>query len=102
MKNNKLTITILIIFATLLVGCSGSTRQFVNDSGITAEVKTKLADNPNTKARDIHVDTIDGVVRLSGVISNEKERITANEIAKKVKGVRRVDNALLLQKQTRH
>lgn len=102
MKNNKLIITILFISATLLTGCTGSTRQFVNDSGITAEVKTKLADNPNTKARDIHVDTIDGVVRLSGVISSEKERMAANEIARKVKGVRRVDNALLLQKQTRH
>jgi len=102
MKNNKLTIMILLILTTLFAGCSGNARQFVNDSGITAEVKTKLANNPDTKAKDIHVDTIDGVVRLSGIISSEKERITANNIASKVKGVRRVDNALLLQRQTRH
>lgn len=65
-------------------------------------MKSKLVNNSNTNAANIHVDTNKGVVKLSGIVATEKERLAANEIARKVEGVNRVDNALLIQKEAKH
>ena len=67
---------------------------FMKDSWITTKTKTKLIADGRTKARRITVDTTDGVVSLLGKVGSNEERIAAEEIAKNVKGVRGVKNAL--------
>ena len=101
MKNIISTsVAALALFLTL-VGCAPA-KQYCTDSSITMQVKERLAVNDNTHALDIHVDTSNGVVTLSGVVGNERERLAANSIARKVKGVRRVNNALALPGELRH
>jgi osmotically-inducible protein OsmY len=67
---------------------------FMKDSWITTKTKTKLIADGRTKARRITVDTTDGVVSLLGKVGSNEERIAAEELAKSVKGVRGVKNAL--------
>lgn len=97
MKNTILP----LILGLTLIGCVPA-KQYITDSSITLDVKERLAISNNTHASDIHVDTSNGVVTLSGVVGNERERISANIIAKNVKGVKRVNNALILPHKIKH
>lgn len=72
----------------------------VDDALITAKVKAKLMEDPITKARKIDVDTVSGVVTLTGLVESEKEINRAIEIAKSVPGVMRVVNNLRVGKRS--
>ncbi len=71
--------------------------QPVKDSYITTKVKAELAKDKGTKARDIHVDTKDGVVMLSGAVESTAEKELAEKDAKKIKGVLDVHNELTVK-----
>jgi len=71
----------------------------IDDATITAKVKLKLIEDPITKARKIDVDTVNGVVTLTGAVENEKEIKRAIEIARNVKGVKKVVNNLRVEKR---
>ena len=78
----------------MTVGGGPSAGQQVDDAGITASVKAQLADDPRVKARDIDVDTVQGVVTLSGKVQSESERMRALQIARATSGVKSVTNNL--------
>lgn len=66
----------------------------VEDSTLTAEVKTKLLANGETGGLSIHVDTVERTVTLTGDVESAAERDLAEEITKQVEGVQAVDNQL--------
>jgi hyperosmotically inducible protein len=66
----------------------------VKDSYITTKVKAELAADHDTKARDIHVATVNGIVTLRGVASSAAEKDRAEQDAMKIKGVRSVNNEI--------
>jgi hyperosmotically inducible protein len=66
----------------------------VDDTVITAKVKSALIANPVTKARQINVDTRQGVVQLSGFVDSSAEKAEAGRIAGQVNGVTDVHNDL--------
>lgn len=66
----------------------------IDDSVLTAKVKAALIGNPTTKARQINVETLRGVVQLSGFVDSAKEKDEATEVAKSVTGVKDVHNEL--------
>ncbi len=66
----------------------------VKDSYITTKVKAELAADHATKARDIHVATVNGVVILRGVAASEAEKDRAEQDAMRVKGVQAVHNEI--------
>lgn len=65
------------------------------DAWITTKVKTELATAQHVKASDIHVETNDGVVTLSGVVASNDEKMLAVRTAEAVKGVNSVDASRL-------
>jgi len=71
----------------------------IDDATITAKIKLKLLEDPVTKARKIDVDTVNGVVTLTGVVESEKEIERAIKIAKSVAGVKKVVNNLKIGKR---
>lgn len=71
----------------------------VDDAVITTKVKTKLIEDPITKARKIDVDTVNGVVTLTGLVDSEEEIQRAVAIAQSVPGVKRVVNNLRVGKR---
>jgi len=72
--------------------------QVVDDSAITAKVKTALAGDPRTKAHQINIETRNGVVQLSGFVDNSEAKSTAEELARAVAQVKSVDNELDVKK----
>lgn len=68
--------------------------QTTADAGITAKVKTALAADELVKARRIDVDTVRGVVQLSGTVGSMAEKERALSIARNVSGVNEVRDNL--------
>lgn len=68
--------------------------QIMDDSTITGNVKTEMIKAKDVKARNVDVDTIDGVVFLSGMVDSRQEAKRAAEIAKSMSGVKKVKNDL--------
>jgi hyperosmotically inducible periplasmic protein len=66
----------------------------LNDDQITSMVQARFFLEPTIKTREIDVTTSNGVVTLSGRVSNEKERSEALLIARNTNGVGRVEDAL--------
>lgn len=87
------------VAAALLAACAGtpkqeSTGEFIDDSVITTKVKSALLADKTTSAVDINVDTFKGRVLLSGFVKGPDERQRAEGIARKVPGVKQVNNNL--------
>ncbi len=73
---------------------SQTTGGAIDDSSITAKVKTALIESDDTKAGDIKVETRGGVVQLSGFVANEAQKTAATKVAQSVTGVKSVKNGL--------
>jgi hyperosmotically inducible protein len=69
----------------------------IDDSVLTGKVKAALIGDPVTKAREISVETLRGVVQLSGFVDSAAERDQATKVAQAVTGVREVRNDLAIK-----
>lgn len=86
-----------------LVGCASSmvprgTRH--HDSRITSVIQTSLEDNDKVKARQVDVQTREGVVYLTGVVDTEEARREAGRVAWHTEGVDGVVNDLTVGERT--
>src|SRR2546426_2096391 len=68
------------------------TGELLTDSAITTELKAKFLAEPGVSGLDIHVDTDNGVVTLSGTVKSKAEMNKALSMARDSKGVKRVVN----------
>jgi osmotically-inducible protein OsmY len=64
------------------------------DGEIHDQVLIKLAGDQDVKGTGIDVEVQDGVVTLKGKVETDKVRSKAEKIARKVKGVKSVNNEL--------
>lgn len=69
----------------------------VEDAAITTSVNAELAKDPTLSALSINVDTAAGAVTLRGTAPSTVARERATALAMAVKGVRSVDNQLLIK-----
>lgn len=67
----------------------------VTDSWITTKVKADLLASSNVPGTEIKVETVNGVVSLSGTVATKAEHDKAIATTKGIKGVTRVDAAAL-------
>ena len=74
------------------------TGEVVNDTAITASIKTDLLKDPDLSVLKIDVDTKGGVVTLNGLTSDEAARSRAEKMASAVKGVKEVRNFLVVKR----
>jgi osmotically-inducible protein OsmY len=68
----------------------------VTDDTIVDQVRVKIADDTEVGGQPIQVDAHNGVVVLTGKVSNDKLKVKVEKIAKKVKGVTGVENKLVI------
>jgi len=68
----------------------------VSDDVIVDQVRVKIADDSEVGGQPIQVDAHNGVVVLTGKVTNDKLKTKVEKIAKKVKGVTGVDNKLAI------
>lgn len=71
-----------------------SATQEASDAALSARIKTAFAADSLVKARDIKVDTMRGVVTLTGTVNSAAERDKAIAIARDTKGVTEVKSNL--------
>jgi hyperosmotically inducible protein len=74
-----------------------SAGQAIDDTTIQATLKTKLTGEDASKAWSINTDVYNGQVLMSGFIHGEQARAKAGEIAKGIKGVKKVYNKIELE-----
>ena len=69
----------------------------LGDAILNAKVQAAVLNEPNLKASNITVDTINSKVHLSGVVSLQTNIALAVRLVRNIEGVRAVANGLRLQ-----
>jgi hyperosmotically inducible protein len=65
-------------------------QEALSDGGLTAKIKAKMALDDTVKALDLNIDTVDGVVTVTGKVRTSAERDRALALARETNGVKRV------------
>ena len=73
---------------------SAPAEQKISDDQIHDRVLQRLASDRDVKGGGIDVEVRDGVVTLRGKVREEKQKVKAEHVARKVKGVKKVVNEL--------
>jgi hyperosmotically inducible protein len=94
--------TVLVAAFLTLGGCAVTRGQetvgaYVDDTSITTQIKARYVDNKDVDAVAISVETLNGVVMLSGFAKSQAERSNAEMLARKVTGVRNVRNEIVVR-----
>lgn len=104
--NNQKSIAAAIVATTLTMllasGCAVSRDQqtvgaYIDDSTITSSIKASFVSNKQVDASSIGVETLNGMVQLSGFAKNTTEKTTAEAIARNAKGVKSVRNEIVVR-----
>ena len=85
---------VLLLGAALAIGVAAQSK---DDGRISDEIRRKLAGDPDVKCGACDVDVVDGMVTIKGTVAEEKFRGKAEKLAKKIKGVKGVDNKLTVK-----
>lgn len=91
-----------LIVAMTLAACAATPKQegtgeYLDDTVVTAKVKTALLNDPMVSGLAVNVETFKGIVQLSGFVKTATERDRAVELARKVGGVTQVKNDILIR-----
>jgi osmotically-inducible protein OsmY len=74
-----------------------SAGQYGDDVVISNKVRGQLIKDQALKAFDIHVETMQGVVQLSGFVETAAQKAQAERIARSVEGVRSVRDNIVVK-----
>ena len=92
----------IVLGALLALASANCERRSGDDSVITAIVKSKLAVDNETSSANINVDTRNGVVTLTGVVTTQANKEQAERIARNTEGVTRVINNITVETNGDH
>jgi len=97
------TLTVRLVAASVLVApvaaCDifqgkQNVTEYADDSTITNTIRARFVEDSVVHVLDVGVTTLNGNVRLTGVVNSDRERQRAVQIAQRVKGVRNVSNEI--------
>jgi hyperosmotically inducible periplasmic protein len=86
----------LAIALSMTAALLASDQKRVPDGELIDQVRVHLANDPDVGGVKIDVDAHDGVVTIAGKCKTEKQRVKAEKLTKKVKGVISVNNQLVV------
>ena len=72
-------------------------KEYASDASITTAVKAAHARDPAVAATSVGVETMDGIVQLSGFAKTAQEKSRAESLAKEAKGVKSVRNNIIVR-----
>ncbi len=95
----KLAIPVLLV---ALASCSmfegrETAGEYLDDTTVTARVKEALISDPTVKARQVNVETMQGVVQLSGFVDSVAAEQQAVRLASQVQGVKAVKDNIVVR-----
>lgn len=95
---------LLLLVAAAAAGCHPAAeraagQQAVSDATVSAAVQAVLTADRKANFARVDVDSQGGVVTLSGSVRSEQERSRAETLARRVEGVNRVNNYLMIQRE---
>ena len=102
----KLSAMILGVSALAIAGgatgCAGdrytqSTGERIDDKADSSRVRDRLSQDTQYKYDDVKVQTFKGVVQLSGFVNSRDQKNRAGDLAKKVQGIREVENNITVK-----
>ena len=90
------------VLLTTVLGCAATatregTGEYVDDTAITAKVKTAMLRSSGLNSGDINVETFKSVVQLSGFVNSRAQMSQAVSVAEGVGGVKSVKNDMRLK-----
>lgn len=104
MKNTNPFVKFMAIsaLALSLAACSmfsgrETAGQYVDDTTITSRVKGEILGDPKLKVLQINVETMQGVVQLSGFVDSRESDVRAVELARRVPGVKSVKDDIVVR-----
>ena len=99
---NALTATMLAMALLGATGCAvmrgqSTVGDYVDDTTITTQIKSRFVENKAVDATSIKVETLKGTVLLSGFAKNAAEKSSARSIAQGVNGVKSVRDEIVVR-----
>ena len=93
---------VVLMMMAVFVACASTPKQegtgeYIDDSVITAKIKTQLATDDFLKSFQIRVESRKGIVQLSGFVDSQNAIDKAGQIARGVEGVKSVKNDLIVK-----
>lgn len=70
--------------------------EYLDDATVTTAIKAKFAQDATVSAMAIKVETLQGVVQLSGFAKSQAEKDRAETLARDTRGVRSVRNDIVV------
>jgi osmotically-inducible protein OsmY len=94
---NRILAVLAALAMAVTLGCASTaksegTGEYVDDTVITAKVKTAILGESTLKSTEINVETFKGIVQLSGFVNSQSDVNKAVVVAQNVKGVKSVKN----------
>jgi len=100
----KIGMSALLAAAALaMTGCAVTRGQetvgaYIDDTTITTQIKARMVDDKSVDAAAISVETLKGTVQLSGFAKPAEEKERAEAIARRVNGVKAVQNSIAIRR----
>ena len=91
MRRARIAFSMFFAVLTFAVSCSHPR----SDDAITTDIKARMFSDPSLKSANINVAVKDGIVTLSGEVTNDGTRLAAEELAKSTTGVKSVDDQIV-------
>jgi len=94
-----MAVAILAVSLTACAMFSGreSAGEYVDDAAITSKVKAEILEDPALKVLEVNVETMQGVVQLSGFVDSQQSEAKAVDIVRHVHGVKSVKDDLVVR-----
>ena len=85
-----------------MTGCAGdrytqSTGERIDDKAASSRVRSALSADTQYKYADVNVQTFKGVVQLNGFVNSRDQKNRAGDLAKRVEGVKEVQNNITVK-----
>lgn len=88
-------VSIVLILSTLIAAVAPlMAGDQISDDRIYDDVRRRLANHPDVKGGGLQVDVKQGEVTLRGKLKQPKQKLKAEQVARKVKGVKKVVNLI--------
>jgi osmotically-inducible protein OsmY len=92
----RLFAAVLVAFALWITPAVAQNKSTNSDDALVDQVRLQLTKDPAVNGGALRVDVKNGVVSIMGKVRTERARQKAEKLAKKVKGVKSVDNQLVV------